>query len=295
MKDIRDEATRTESVSVEGGNVTTYTFGDGEQTILFLQGGPGMRANYVMEPHIELAGQGYRLVFFDPLGAGRSDRPDDRSLWTIERFAREVEAVRSSLNLGVVQLYGHSWGAILSVEYLLNYPEHVKSSVLSHGFADTQFHQHELDRLTAALGPEFVRMRRTHELQGTTDSIEYQAAETVLWRRHICRLLKWPDELTNIEEVLNPDIYKTIIGLEFNMCGNLKYWSRLNDMVNIKQPVLVLTGEYDVLSPNEAQRMHEMLPNSSLHLFPGIAHMPMYECPQAYKKVVHAFFEKHRS
>lgn len=294
MDDVRDKATETSFVPVTGGKVATYSFGDGDDTILFLQGGPGMRANYLIEAHIGLIEEGYRLVFFDPLGAGRSDRPADSSLWTIERFAEEVETVRKSLNLGDIQLYGHSWGAILSVEYLIRYPKHVIASVISHGFADTQFHQKELDRLTAALGHEFAHMRRMHELAGTTDSVEYQAGERVLWHKHICRMLEWPDELTNLEEVLNPDIYKEIIGLEFNMKGNLRDWNRLQDLKEVQIPALVLSGEYDALTPNEAQKIYQALPNSSFHLFRNVAHMPMYECPSEYRQVVHQFFKAHR-
>ncbi len=292
MADIRDDATDITTVAVEGGNLQAYTYGDAEDTILFIQGGPSMRANYLIETHLDLLDQGYRLVFYDPLGTGRSDKPDDKSLWNIERFTREVDAVRAALNLSDLQLCGHSWGAIVSVEYLLSQPTGVHSAVLSHGFADTQYHQREADRLTAALGPEFVNMRRTHELRGTTDHPEYLAGETVLWRRHICRMFEWPAELKDIE--INWDIYHTIIGSEWNMSGNLKNWDRIPDLPRIQQPVLVLTGEFDSLTPNESRLMHDALPNSTFHLFLGVGHMSMYECPRAYKAVLYEFFSQHR-
>ena len=41
-----------------------------------------------------LADHGYRVVAFDQLGCGASDRPDDASLWTIGRYVEETEAVR---------------------------------------------------------------------------------------------------------------------------------------------------------------------------------------------------------
>ncbi len=37
------------------------------------------------------------MVFYDQLGCGNSDRPDDESLWTVERFVEELEAVLDHL------------------------------------------------------------------------------------------------------------------------------------------------------------------------------------------------------
>lgn len=39
------------------------------------------------------------VVFYDQLGSGQSDRPKDTSLWTIERFVKEVGQVREALAL----------------------------------------------------------------------------------------------------------------------------------------------------------------------------------------------------
>jgi len=34
------------------------------------------------------------VIFYDQLGCGDSDRPEDPSLWTLERFVDELAAVR---------------------------------------------------------------------------------------------------------------------------------------------------------------------------------------------------------
>jgi proline iminopeptidase len=56
-----------------------------------------------------MADHGYRVVIHDQLGNGRSDKPRDKSLWTITRYVEEVEAVRRALKLGRVHLLGQSW------------------------------------------------------------------------------------------------------------------------------------------------------------------------------------------
>ena len=43
---------------------------------------------------------------YDQHGCGHSDRPDDDSLWTLESFVAEVQAVRDTLELDRVHLLG---------------------------------------------------------------------------------------------------------------------------------------------------------------------------------------------
>jgi hypothetical protein len=95
-------------VSVHGYEVAAYIFGAGEEVLLCLNGGPGMPCDYVRDSHSRIAGDRYRVVAFDQLGCGASDRPDDDSLWTLERYVEEVEIVRSTLGLGKVHLLGQS-------------------------------------------------------------------------------------------------------------------------------------------------------------------------------------------
>lgn len=113
---------RCHNIAVEGYNVVAYQFGDGDETILCLNGGPGLPCDYLREAHACLKQHGYRVIAFDQLGTGKSDRPDDASLWTMARYVREVETVRRTLGLGQVHLLGHSWGGWLAIEVALHHP-----------------------------------------------------------------------------------------------------------------------------------------------------------------------------
>ena len=53
----------------------------------------------------ELAGDGVQVLLYDQLGSGKSDRPDDPSLWVVPRFVEELETVRPKLELGPVHLW----------------------------------------------------------------------------------------------------------------------------------------------------------------------------------------------
>ena len=104
-------------VDVDGYKVVAYSFGEGAETVFCLNGGPGLPCDYLREAHSCLIDKGYRVVAFDQLGTGAADRPDDVSLWTIERYVEETETVRKALGLGKVHLLGHSWGGWLGIDY----------------------------------------------------------------------------------------------------------------------------------------------------------------------------------
>src|SRR5436305_741956 len=96
-------------VSVNGFKVIAYTFGTGKEVLFCLNGGPGLPCDYLREAHSFLRDHGCRVVAFDQLGTGASDRPNDTSLWSMDRYVRETETVRQALHLESIHLMGHSW------------------------------------------------------------------------------------------------------------------------------------------------------------------------------------------
>ena len=103
--------------TVEGGRIWWRSVGGGSSTpLLTLHGGPGAGHDY-LTPLEALADQ-RNVVLYDQLGCGRSDKPDDPGLWRIERFCDEIDALRDTLALKEVILFGHSWGGWLALEYI---------------------------------------------------------------------------------------------------------------------------------------------------------------------------------
>ena len=71
-------------VDLEHGRVWYRRSGGGDRLpILLLHGGPGAAA-YYLEPLEERLAEHRPVVVYDQLGCGRSDMPDDPSLWTID-------------------------------------------------------------------------------------------------------------------------------------------------------------------------------------------------------------------
>ncbi len=77
-----------------GGRVWWRSVGDdrGGVPVLCLHGGPGFAHDYL--DSLDDLGERRRVIFYDQLGCGRSDRPADPSLWVVDRFIAELVAVR---------------------------------------------------------------------------------------------------------------------------------------------------------------------------------------------------------
>ncbi len=289
-------ADETLEIEIEGGyKLAAYRWGSGEEVLLCLNGGPGLPCDYLAQPHAWLADRGYCIIAYDQLGCGRSDKPDDRSLWTVGRYVLELEQLVKALDLPKMHLLGHSWGTFLASDYLLTFPGRAKSLVLADGAGDIPHLVSELNRLREALGAETVEMMQRHEAAGSLDHPAYEAAVTLLNYRHVCRLDDWPAPLRRSLDDWNMAVYGTMQGPnEFTFTGNYKDWSRLAEMHRIEVPSLVLCGLHDELTPACSMRMHQALPDSRIKVFKNASHMPFYEEPDAYFETLLAFLDAQR-
>jgi proline iminopeptidase len=274
-------------------NLVCYDSQIGDITLFLLNGGPGLPCNYLREPHYEhLVNNGIRIVTYDQLGCGQSSKPKDISLWSIDRYVEELEFVRNELNLGKLNLLGHSWGGWLAIEYSLKYQNNLKKLILENTCGDMPHLITELNRLREALGSETVKMMLRHEAEGTLDHPEYQAAITILNYRHVCRLDEWPESIHASLNDWNMDVYETMQGPnEFLYIGNLKEWNRINEMKDVRTNTLITVGMHDELPPSCALKMNNALSNSIIKVFKNSSHMPFYEEPGKYFKTLINFIK----
>jgi proline-specific peptidase len=260
--------------------------------LLVLHGGPGAGHDY-LEPLEELATE-RKVVFYDQLGCGRSDRPDDRSLWRMECFVAEVSRVRDALGLNTVHLFGQSWGGWLAVEYMLSDPSGVVSLVLASTSASIPQFVAGAARLKAALPPDVYHALQQHEAAGDLDHPDYQAAVREFYSRHVCRLDPWPECLLRTVRNLDGNtVYETMNGPnEFTVVGNLKDWDRVDRLGEIKVPTLITVGRYDEITPACAETLRRGIAKAELRLFPDSSHTAHLEETEAYIRVVQDFLAR---
>ena len=109
-------------------NIYTKAFGNGDETIVFLHGGPGANHSSFAPFFAPLAEQ-FRLVYYDQIGCGRSDRAEDLEYHV--RYDLEVlETVRDHLGLKSWSVVGESWGTFLGLQYASVHPAAVDNLIL---------------------------------------------------------------------------------------------------------------------------------------------------------------------
>ena len=279
-------------VEVEGGVIRFRLLGEGERTLVLLHGGPGAGSLY-LKPLERLAGPDRRVVVYDQLGCGDSDRPEDGSLWRSDRFVDELEALRVHLALDEFDLYGHSWGGMLATDYALAHQEHLRSLVLASTIADAALLQREMARLLEAFPAGLRATLRRHEEAGTTESAEYQDAIMAVYRVHVCRCDPWPPEVEKTFEDFAMDVYVPMWGpSEFAYDGNLSDWNRVERLHEIRVPTLITVGRHDELTPACSEQIQQEIPHSELVVFEEGSHMTFWEEPERYLEVVDDFLQR---
>jgi proline iminopeptidase len=288
-------------IDEHGHKVAYWSWGEGDETLLGLHGGPGLDHRYLTR--LSELGGNFRVVLYDQLGGGRSDRPSDDSLWTTERFVSEVEAVRERLGLGRVHLFGQSWGGWLALEYVLRHPSNVKSLVLSNTSSAIPETFKEMVRLRTELPADIFATLVRHEAAEDFDHPDYQAAVHQLYARHLRRATPFEIDrsLAELEELVLPllddvgDAYGVMWGPHEFLCnGSLLTWDVTERLAEIDQPTLILCGYYDELTVEMHRRMSERIRDNEFVIFGNASHLTILEKEaDAYLAVIRDFVHRH--
>lgn len=197
------------------------TFGNLKSTdvrpLVILHGGPGIPNPY-MDAHIELyRSRNISLVFYDQIGGGKSTHLPDKpaEFWSLELFMAELDTVLAHFGIADrFDLLGHSWGGMLAADYVATrQPKGLVKLVLASSPASMALWEVCTNKLLDGLSPELKEMLRKHEREGTTGDKEYQEGMQIFYKKHICTIDPWPQELLEafgkMEE--DPSVY-------FKMC-----------------------------------------------------------------------------
>lgn len=289
---VSTKIANTKYVHVPGGRVWMVSYGGGSGLpVIILHGGPGSPHDY-LEPLAELSNE-REVVFHDQLGCGKSDRPENPSLWVIERFVEELKAVVDAVGRTPVHLLGHSWGAMLAVDYTLAHPTQVASLILDSPCLSMQRVRKDMERLKAELPESVQRVITRCEAEGSTTSGAYGAAAMAFYRRHICRQPEWPEPLVRSQENWGWNVYHTMWGpAEFTPTGNLAGYEREDRLADLQCPVLYLCGRYDEITPESTSVYHQLTSASEFVIFENSAHVQHLEEPERYHTIVRNFLAR---
>lgn len=265
-------------VAVPGGRVWYEMKGGGRGTpIILLHGGPGVPSDY-LRPLLALADD--RPVYiYDQLGTGRSDHPADTSLWHTERFVRELQALRDSLGLGEVYLYGHSWGTMLAASYMEGKPAGVRGVIFASPCLSAARWTHDADSLVRLLPDSIHQAVAAANASGDYQAPAYQQAVAAYSAQYLNRT-PMDSALGAALSQTNMTIYMQMWGpSEFKATGNLKSFDATPRLGEITVPTLFTAGEFDEATPNTTRYYASLVKGSEFMMVPGAGHMTTIDNP----------------
>ena len=268
--------------------------------LLLLHGGPGATHEYFECLESFFPKEGIELIYYDQLGSGNSDNPDDVSFWDLPRFVDELEQVRKALGLNQDNFFllGHSWGGILAMEYALKYQNNLKGLIISNMMASAPEYDKYADEVLAKqLKPEVLDTIRMLEANNDFGNPKYmELLMPNFYAEHICRIPieDWPEPILRSFAKLNQSLYVTMQGpSEFGLSGKLEKWDRTADLPKITVPTLTIGGQYDTMDPEHMKRMATQVKDGTYLYCPSGSHMSMWDDQKTWMDGVINFIQGH--
>jgi pimeloyl-ACP methyl ester carboxylesterase len=117
------------SFRLDGLRLAYTVLGEGPHTTVLM---PGLLLSQKMQTPLarELAARGNRVVTFDPLGHGASDRPRDMWRYSMSAFAEQAVALLDHLELEQAIVGGTSLGANITLEVASLAPERLRGMLI---------------------------------------------------------------------------------------------------------------------------------------------------------------------
>jgi proline iminopeptidase len=259
--------------------------------VLLLHGGPGDTHEYLEACDSYLPAAGIEYYYYDQLGAGFSDQPDEPSLWDLDRFVDEVEQVRQALRLHRHNfvLYGHSWGGLLAIEYALTHQQHLRGLVISNMMSSIPaYNDYAHQVLIPQMDPAVLAEIKAFEANSETDDPKYMELLTEHhYVHHVLRMpaADWPDPVQRSFAHINLAIYVPMQGpseLGSSPDARLAHWDRTAELASIDVPAMVIGARHDTMNPAHMEMMAGRLPRGRYLYCPDGSHMAMYDDQQVY-------------
>jgi pimeloyl-ACP methyl ester carboxylesterase len=223
-------------------------------------------------PQTEAFSPARRVIAPDLRGYGASPVVPGRTL--LSDFARDIEALLDELKVETFVLAGLSMGGQIVMDCYRQFPDRIRGLVLADTFpaAETE----EGKRSRNALADRLLR----EGMRGYADEVlekmvaPYAAPEV---KTHVHRMMT----------TTSPE------GAAAALRGRAERPDYRALLTRVTVPALVVVGTDDEYTPvADAEAMHAALPDSTLRVIEGAAHMPNLERPAEFNGVLGAFLTK---
>lgn len=242
-----------------------------EPVIILMHGFPDNLHLYDrLIPHLSPA---RRVVAFDFLGWGSSDKPSDYSYIAANQWG-ELDTVIQQLALTKVVLVAHDASGPLAIDWALSRPEQVAGLVLLNTYYCI---------MPTLRPPEAIFLFSTPLVRSIARPIS-QMFGNMIFRKmfwwQVGRFFRDPKERDEFLPLLyrqfeaTPSTRPAFFGLNEDLPATVRSGTRkMQRLREFRRPVRIIFGEADpYLNKGVAKSFHELFPTSDLFLVPGARH-----------------------
>jgi proline iminopeptidase len=250
--------------------------------IFAVNGGPGLSHIYMVQNDAWLRISAHRqVIFYDQRGEGASPLTNPSASQTMDAQIADLDAVREHLHFNKIDLCGDSFGGLLVIAYAAAHPAHVHKLIISDGLPSTKAIVHLFPQVYPDKMEAFASARAASKA-----SPEEQAKQSLL--DHFRMLFYDPEKLEHYLDNVHDIGFSPATGAAVGKAiADLDLTPAL---AKFNFPVLVITGRFDMnVAPLTAWRMYKAIPGAKFEVFEKSGHLPSYEEPDKYVKVVDDF------
>jgi proline iminopeptidase len=246
--------------------------GSGDETIIVVHGGPGLPHEY-FHPLLSNLGRYAKLVYFDRRADFLSAR-SPRDMVSLDEMVDDLDALRRTLRLSRVTLLGHSFGGSIALNYALRYPDNVKRLILVSTAAAIERPAESEHRLLKVMSPEEVSTYKSGEGRGGDSACDHVRRRYRALYPHYFHKTPNPRWLDfGVYSAYFDSLAKKIVLANRDEGANVRA-----QLGQVKVPVLVLGGRYDLVTPlNQVEELAKGLPSSRMVVMEHSAHFPFIE------------------
>jgi proline iminopeptidase len=270
-----------------GATIYYEVRGGGPGTPLVLvNGGPGFDHAYLHVSDVwDRLAERRPVVFWDQRGNGRSGALQAGQSCTLADQIADLEALRAHLGYDKIDLLGHSWGGYLVMAYAARHPERITHLVILDSAAprwqDTRY-------LFEDMYPE------TEELRVSFDygmAMGDKAAEAGGLGAYMSMLFVSPEKRDAFLAAASSFAFSLPVNQALE--ADLVRFNLNPELPKFRFPTLVGTGRYDFnVAPLIAYRIHKAIPGSRFVAFEHSGHLPFYEEPEEFQRVLEEFLAR---
>lgn len=284
---LEAQSARQGLLSLDDARLFYEVVGSGDPVVV-VHGGPGLDHEY-LQPGLDALGNQNTLVYYDQRGTGRSATELAESAISFDIFVEDLDRIREALGYERISVLGHSFGALLALEYARRYPDRTRALILMNPVEPGLRFQEETARRQGARRTDEV----ADEMQTLRQSEGFQARDPAtlsrFYRLAFRSVMKDPDRVDELDLDLagmtarqGQDVAR-LLGTSM---GAVEWWDRIP---TIQVPTLVLHGRYDAPPTDMARELAEAFPLGTFEVLDS-GHFPYLEDRQGLLSAVSSFF-----